>query len=74
MAVGADARRMKNGKLLESIAKKIENLWKMIEHEAPLDNYHIQVGLSSKFKSLIARDSNDAFEGFFSKSKVVIVL
>jgi aflatoxin B1 aldehyde reductase len=31
---------LKNGKLPESAAKKIDALWKKIEPEAPLDNYH----------------------------------
>ena len=31
---------LKNGKLPESAAKRIDHVWKTIEHEAPLDNYH----------------------------------
>lgn len=31
---------LKNGKLPESAAKKIDHIWTTIEHEAPLDNYH----------------------------------
>ena len=31
---------LKNGKLPESAAKKIDHVWSTIEHEAPLDNYH----------------------------------
>ena len=31
---------LKNGKLPDSAAKKIDDIWSKIEHDAPLDNYH----------------------------------